>query len=163
MAVEEACLPWNPLPARFSTSWQVDVVQLVEGYRDNSHPGENLSIAIAAYSEPTETEPREDAAWRIDFRGCIAYRMRTTHYRGSAPLTYPDPANHAAAFWEITPSRYAFGESGGLAASSGAELHHFVILAAIHTVYEILAQGWRCTPLPSVWAKPFSSGPFPQL
>ena len=26
---------------------------------------------------------------------------------------------------------------------------------------QILAQGWRCTPLPEEWAKPFFVGPFP--
>src|SRR5215469_8987737 len=108
MIEAEACLPWTPLPAKFSYNWQVDVVQLVEGFRDKTLPGENLSIAIAAYSEPTETEQREDAAWRIDFSSWVAYRMRIIHYAGSAPLACPD---NAAAFWEIARSHYAI-ESG---------------------------------------------------
>ena len=133
-------------------------MQFVEGLRDKSRKGENLSIAIAAYSEPTEMEQREDAAWRIDFSSCVAYRMRIINYVGSAPLTCPD---NAVAFWEIAPSRHAI-ESGVHSAYSGADVHHYVIVAAIHSAYEILAQGWRCTPLPSEWAKPFSSDPFPR-
>jgi hypothetical protein len=148
----------DPLPARFSRDWLVDVVHLVEDYCDPLSPGENLSIAAAAYAEPTATAPREDAAWRIDFRACEAYRKRIIHYAGSHPLTRPD--QQGTAFWEIAPSRYAV-ESGVHSAYPGAAFNHYVIVAAIHTVYEILAQEWHCTPLPEEWAKPFSGGPFP--
>jgi hypothetical protein len=162
--IEEACLPWTPLPEPFSHDWAVDVVHLAEDYSHETRPAtfENRSIAVAAYSEPTATLPRQDAAWRIDFRHCEAYRKRIIDYAGADPLTgadvrtRPDPQT---AFWEIAPSRYLV-ESGVCAANPGFEFHHYVI-AAMQTVYEILAQGWRCTPLPEEWAKPFSGGPFP--
>jgi hypothetical protein len=156
---EEACLPWTPLPERFSREWQVDVVHLAEDYGEHMGEGEDLSIAVAAYSEPTTTAAREDAAWRIDFRHCQAYRKRIINYAGADPLTRMD--REGTAFWEISPSRYAV-ESGVRAAYPGQEIHHYVIVAAIHTVYEILAEAWRCTPLPNEWAKPFSLGPYPR-
>lgn len=160
VVIKEACLPWTPLPEPFSHDWAVDVVHLAEGYSDDLRPFENLSIAVAAYSEPTATTPREDAAWRIDFRRCEAYRKRIIHYTGSSRLTRPDRWT-GTAFWEIAPSRYLV-ESGVGSAYSGEEFHHYVIVAALTTVYEILAQDWRCTPLPEEWAKPFSGGPFPR-
>lgn len=161
MRIKEACLPWTPLPEPFSHNWVVDVVHLAEDYSDQMRPFETLAIAVAAYSEPTATTPREDAAWRIDVRRCEAYRKRTIHYAGSSPLTCPDRYRRTGtAFWEIAPSRYLV-QSGVRGAYSGEEFHHYVIVAALTTVYEILAQGWRCTPLPKEWAKPFSSGPFP--
>lgn len=82
-------------------------------------------------------------------------------YAQANPLTAPDHYRSTGrAFWEIAPSRYLV-ESGVRSAYPGEEFHHYVIVAAIHTVYEILAQDWRCTPLPQEWAKPFSGGPFP--
>ena len=101
--------------------------------------------------------PREDVAWRIDFRYCAAYRKRIIHYAGSRPLTRPD---QQTAFWEIAPSRYVV--ESGVRDAHGGEMHHYVIVAALTTAYEILAQDWRCTPLPQEWAKAFSGGPFPR-
>lgn len=154
----ETCLPWEPIPARFSGNWQVDVIHVAEDYGGDRRPGENLTIALAAYSEPTATTPREDGAWRIDFTGCAAYRTRIINYVGAAPLTRPDTAS---AFWEIAGSHYLV-ESGvwSAYASHKHEVHHYVIVSAIHTAHEVLARGWRCTPLPPEWAKTFS-GPFP--
>lgn len=154
----EACLTWAPLPARFSGPWQVDVVHLAEDYSDNMQLGENLAVAVAAFADPTETAPREDRAWRLDFHSCSAYRKRIIDYAGAIPLTRPE---QTTAFWEIAPSRY-LSESGVHSAYPGAEIHHYVIVAEIHIAYEILARGWRCTRLPDEWAKPFSGGPFPR-
>jgi hypothetical protein len=153
--IEEACLPWTPLPERFSGSWQVDVVRLTEDLGP-------LAIAVAAYAEPTATAPREDAAWRIDFRGCEAHRRWIMGNAGAGPLTYPDHYRKTGiGLWEIAPSRYIV-ESGASSDYSGQGwYHHYVIVAAIHTVYEIIARDWRCTPLPREWAKPFTGGPFP--
>jgi hypothetical protein len=156
--IVEACLPWAPLPAHYSGNWQVDVVHLAESYGDDTRPGENLAIAVAAYPEPEETTTDEVAAWRLDFRACQAYRKRIINYAGSRPLTRPDAST---AFWEIAPSAYLV-RSGVGAAYPTYEYHHYVIVAGITEVYEILAQGWRCTPLPQEWAKPFSGGPFPR-
>jgi hypothetical protein len=161
--IEEACLPWTPLPEPFSHDWAVDVVHLAETTGNRRPPGENLSIAVAAYSEPTATTPRHDAAWRIDFRYCQAYRKRILNYAGADPLTGADPQTRPdpqTAFWEIAPSRYLV-ESGVRSGYPGEEFHHYVIVAGIDTVYEMLAQDWHCTPLPQEWAKPFSDGPFP--
>lgn len=157
-AVQEVTSLWNPLPERFSGNWQVDVVHVAEDYSVEMRAGENLSLAVAAYSEPTGTMPREDVAWRIDFSGCQAYRKRIIGYAGAAALTRP---NQVSAFWEIAPSRYVL-ESGVHSAYPSAEIHHYVILAAIHAAYEVLASGWRCTELPREWARPFSGGPFPR-
>jgi hypothetical protein len=133
-------------------------VHVAEDYGAHMRPGENLSIAVAAYDEPAATAPREDAAWRIDFRECQAYRKRIIFYAGSSPLKRPE---QPTAFWEIAPSRYAV-QSGVRAAYPGQEIHHYVIVAALTSVYEVLAQGWRCTPLPPEWAKAFAGGPFPR-
>ena len=32
----EACLPWEPMPARFSGNWQVDVTHVAEGYGEEA-------------------------------------------------------------------------------------------------------------------------------
>lgn len=158
MAIIEACVPWEPIPERFNTNWTVDVVHLEEAYTSESRSRKaNLSIAIAAYSEPHEGRQRENGAWRIDFLLFKAYQMRTINYPGSLPLTRPDTTS---AFWEITPSRFA-EESGVLGASPGREVHHYIIVAAMHTAYEIVAEGWHCEPLPEEWARPFSPDPFP--
>lgn len=53
--IEEACLPWTPLPERFSGSWQVDVVHVAEADSADIRPFETLAIAVAAYAEPTAT------------------------------------------------------------------------------------------------------------
>ncbi len=152
----EACLPWEPIPARFSGDWQVDVTHVAEDYGEDCQPAENLTVALAAYSEPTETTPREEGAWRIDFTGCEAYRTRIISYTGSTPLARPD--THGA-FWEITGSHYLV-ESGVWGAYYPREFHHYVIVSAIHLVHEVLATGWRCTPLSPEWAKAFG-GPVP--
>ncbi len=150
----ESWLPWEPIPARFSESWQVSVNHLDEDYGEDRQPGENLTIALAAYTEDTDTAPGEIEAWRIDFTACTTYRRRITGYAGSLPLTRPRSHN---AFWEITGSHYLI-ESGvwsahSMSAEQGA-FHHFVIVS-FHKVYEVIARGWRCTPLPVEWAKTF--------
>lgn len=157
MKKPEACLSWEPIPAHFSGDWQVDVTHIDEDYGEDRQPGENLTIALTAYSESTDAMPREERAWRIDFTGCGAYRKRIISYAGSASLTCPDTAS---AFWEITGSHYLV-ESGVWAAYVSREFHHYVIVSAIHTVYEVLASGWRCIPLPQEWAKTFH-GPMPK-
>ncbi len=43
----EACLPWEPIPARFSGNWQVDVIHVDEDYGEDRQPGENLTITVA--------------------------------------------------------------------------------------------------------------------
>ncbi len=152
----EACLAWKPIPARFSGNWQVDVTHVAEDYGEDRRPGENLTIALAAYHEPIDRASREVEAWRIDFSGCEAYRTRIINYVGAAPLTCPD---RDSAFWEITGSHYLV-ESGVWAAYFPKEFHHYVIVSAINTVHEVIAIGWRCTPLPPEWAKTFN-GPMP--
>lgn len=156
LSAPEACLPWEPIPVHFSGVWQVDVTHVAEDYGEDRRPGENLSIALAAYSEPTDTTSGEVGAWRIDFTGCEAYRKRIINYVGSASLARPD---RTTAFWEITGSRYLI-ESGVWSAYFTQEFHHYVIVSAIHTAYEVLARGWRCTSLPPEWAKTFN-GPIP--
>ena len=165
----EGCLPWEPIPARFSGSWQVDVIHVDEDYGEDRQPGENFTVAVAAYIPPTDTTPGDGGAWRIDFSSCAAYRSRIINYAGSAPLTRPD--THGA-FWEFTGSHYLI-ESGVWSAHSEYRsqhhsdvLHlpgfrHFVIVSEIHTAHEVLARGWRCTPLPQEWAKTFT-GPMPK-
>ena len=32
----EACLPWEPIPARFSGNWQVDDTHVAEGYGEEA-------------------------------------------------------------------------------------------------------------------------------
>lgn len=149
----EACLPWEPIPAHFSESWQVSVFHLDEDYGEDRQSGENLTIALAAYTQDSDTTPGEVEAWRIDFTACTTYRRWVTGYAGSLPLTRPGP--HSA-FWEITNSHYLI-ESGTWSANSMYAkpdvAHHFVIVSAIHDVYEVIARGWRCTPLPAEWAK----------
>lgn len=156
----ESCLSWEPIPARFSGPWQVDVTHVAEDYGADRQPGENFTIALAAYAEPTDTAPREAAAWRIDFTGCQAYRQRIVGYTGALPLTGD---GRPVAFWEITGSHYLV-ESGvwaGTGLLRSTTIHHFVIVSEIHTVHEVLALGWRCTPLPQEWAKTFN-GPMPK-
>jgi hypothetical protein len=122
--IEEACLPWAPLPERFSRNWPVDVVHVPEGYTAVMRPAETLAIAVAAYAEPTPTRPRADAAWRIDFRGCRAYRKRIIDYVGADPLSSPDSYRSTGlACWEIAPSRYLV-ESGVRSAYPAQEFHH---------------------------------------
>ncbi len=152
LGTPEECMPWEPIPVRFSESWQVSVFHLDEDYGEDLQPGENLTIALAAYTQPTDGTPGEVGAWRIDFTGCSAYRRRITGYTGASHLTRSTP--HSA-FWEITGSHYLI-ESGvwsayGLHREPGA-IHHFVIVSALHVVYEVIARGWRCTPLPEEWA-----------
>jgi hypothetical protein len=159
----ETCLAWEPIPSRFSGDWQVDVTHVAEDYGEDRWPGENLTIALAAYYEftdtklgPASTHHHEVGAWRIDFTGCGAYRTRVINYVGAAPLTRPDTAS---AFWEIAGSHYLV-KSGAWAAYFPREFHHYVIVSGIHTVHEVIATGWRCTPLPPEWAKTFN-GPMP--
>ncbi len=156
----EACVPWEPIPVRFAYDWQVGVTHVAEDYGEDRPTGENLTIAVAAFVEAPKTAPREEGAWRIDFTGCEAYRKRTINYTGSAPLTKPDPTGRlGTAFWEITRSHY-FVESGVWNAYYSQHFHqrfhHYVIVSAIHTVHEVIARGWRCTPLPQEWAQPFT-------
>lgn len=155
----ESCLPWEPIPARFSGDWQVDVTHVTEDYGEDRPLGENLTIALAAYLPPTDTTPGDSGAWRLDFTACQAYRRRIINYEGSDPLTRADP--HGA-FWEITGSHYLI-ESGVWATCfpRANEFHHYVMVCEIHIVYEVLARGWRCTPLPPEWAKTFN-GPMPK-
>lgn len=89
----EGCLPWEPIPARFAYDWQVGVTHVAEDYGEDRPTDENLTIAVAAFVEATETAPREEGAWRIDFTDCKAYRKRIIHYMGSAPLTRHDPTS----------------------------------------------------------------------
>jgi hypothetical protein len=141
----EVCLPWEPIPARFSGSWQVDITYVAEDYGEDRQPGENVTIAVAASMPPTDTTPGDAGAWRIDFSGCAAYSCRIINYEGSAPLTRPDTAG---AFWEITGSHYLI-ESGVWSAHSAYHsqaphlpgYRHFIIVSAIHTVHEVLARG----------------------
>jgi hypothetical protein len=159
--IQEACLPWSPIPERFNHEWAVGVVHLAEGYDENTRMLENLSVGVAASSEPTASAPREFGAWRIDFRRCEAYRKRIVRYQGAEPFHCTTPDAYAA-FWEIAPSRYLV-ESGVFgAANMGQEIHHYVIVSGINEVYEIIAEAWRCTPLSQEWAQPFSGGPFPR-
>ena len=156
--IVEACLPWKPIPEQFTGDWQVDVVHLEEAHTAESlRRGASVSVAIAAYSEPTAERPRENRAWRLDFTGCWAFRRRTINYEGAAPLTRPDA--HSA-LWEISPSHFII-ESGAQGAYSHLALHHYVIVAAIHDAYEFVATGWNVEPLPEEWARPFSNEPFP--
>jgi hypothetical protein len=161
----EACLPWEPIPARFSEDWQVDVTHVSEDYGEDRQPEDgNVTIAVAAYIPAMETTPEDGGAWRIDFSGCWAYRCRIVGYAGSAPLTRP-AANAHGAFWEITDSHYLV-ESGVWSAhyaevSQPPGFHHFVTVSGIHTVYEVLAHGWHCRPLPAEWAKTFTA-PMPK-
>jgi hypothetical protein len=112
-----ACLSWEPIPARFSGSWQVDVTHVAEDYGEDRRPSENLTIALAAYGECTETTPspasshlHDVGAWRIDFTGCAAYRTRITGYVAvSVPVKDTDTAT---AFWEITGSHYLLWRAG---------------------------------------------------
>ncbi len=157
MNAPEACLPWEPIPARFSGDWQLDVTHVAEDYGEDRQPGDHLTIAVAAYIAPTDTTPGDGGAWRINFTGCEAYRKRIITYVGATPLTRPDTAG---AFWEITGSHYLI-ESGVWSAYFPQEFHHYVIVSAIHTVHEVLARGWRCKPLPQEWAKTFN-GPMPK-
>jgi hypothetical protein len=158
--IVEACLPWTPIPEQFGGAWQVDVVHFEEAAtaesRRRSAP---VSVAIAAYSEPTAERPREDGAWRLDFAHCYAFRRRIIHYTGSAPLTRPDADS---AFWEIAPSQFMV-DSGvqGAHAHFSSLFHHYVIVAGIHEVYEFVATGWTVEALPDEWAQPFGSKPFP--
>ncbi len=153
----EACLPWEPFPAaRILSECGVDVIHVTEDYGENRRPGEYFTIALAAATEPTETEPGPAAAWSLDFTRCEAYRRRIIYYEGSAPLTQPA---RRPAFWEITGSHYLI-ESGVWGAYYPTEFHHYVIVSACTTVHEVLATGWRCTPLPPEWAKRFD-GPLP--
>lgn len=157
----EQCQAWQPIPPEFSGVWQVDVVHLAEAYDEESRRRNcNLSLAIAAYSDRTDERPRRDRAWRLDFTGCQAYRKRVIDYPGAVKLTRPQSQNHGA-FWEITSSHYLV-ESGVQGAYPSSSLHHYVIIAAIHDVYEILAAGWHCEPLPAEWAKPFDTSPTPR-
>jgi hypothetical protein len=159
----EACLAWEPIPARFSGNWQVGVTHVAEDYGEDRRPGENLTIALAAYYELTDTKLRpssshqhEVGAWRIDFTGCEAYRNRIVNYVGATPLTRPDTAS---ALWEIVGSHFLV-ESGAWDAYFPRAFHHYVIVSAIHTVHEVIATGWRCTSLPLEWARTFN-GPMP--
>lgn len=159
--IVEACLPWTPIPKEFSGNWQVDVVRLEEGFTTEwVGRSTRVSLAVAAYSEPTPERPREDRAWRLDFASCCAYRRRIIGYDGAAPLTQPE-SKSSAAFWEISPSRFIV-ESGVEGAYSHATFHHYVIVAAIFDVYEFVATGWKIEPLPDEWAHPFSNKPFPR-
>lgn len=158
--IVEACLPWNPVPEQFTGDWQVDVVHLEEAHTAESvRRGASVSVAIAAYSDPTAERPRENRAWRLDFVGCCAFRHRTINYEGAAPLTRPGTDAHSA-FWEIAPSRF-ITESGAQGSCSHLTFHHYVIVAAIHDVYEFVATGWNVESLPKDWARPFSGEPFP--
>lgn len=152
----ESCLPWEPIPARFSGNWQVDVSHVTEDYGQDRPPAEYFTIALAASIAPTDTTPGEAGAWRIDFIRCEAYRKRIINYTGSAPLTRPD---RGSAFWEITGSHYLV-ESGVWGTYYPTAFHHYVIVSELTTVHEVLASGWRCTPLPPEWAKTFD-GPMP--
>ena len=159
--IVEACLPWNPIPKEFSGCWQVDVVHLEEGFTtENVARNASVSLAIAAYSDPTPERPREDRAWRLDFTRCWAYRRRIIGYEGDAPLTRPETDPHLA-FWEISPSRFII-ESGVQGLYSHAAFHHYVIVAAIHEAYEFVATGWKVQRRPDEWAHPFSNKPFPR-
>jgi hypothetical protein len=151
----EACLPWEPIPARFSGAWQVGVTHVTE-YSQDQPPAEYFTIALTAYCEASDplqksasSHVHETGAWRIDFIRCEAYRKRVVDYTGSAPLTRPD---RDRAFWEITGSHYLV-ESGVWAAYYPTPFHHYVILSDLTTAYEVLASGWRCTPLAPEWAK----------
>jgi hypothetical protein len=156
--IVEACLAWKPIPELFTGVWQVDVVHLEEAHTAESlHRKAGVSVAIAAYSEPTAERPRENRAWRLDFSGCAAFRRRIINYEGAAPLTRPDA--HSA-FWEIAPSHFIV-ESGVQGSVQHLTSHHYVIVAAIHDVYEFVATSWSVEPLPEAWARPFSAEPFP--
>lgn len=166
LSAPEGCLPWEPIPAHVADVAQVNVTHVAEDYGEGQPTGENLTIAIAAFAEATETAPREEGAWRIDFTGCGAYRKRIINYVGSAPLTRPDLTGViGTAFWEIAGSHY-FVESGVWGAHDSQyfhqRFHHYVIVSATHTVHEVIASGWRCTPLPQQWAQPFVSYPMPK-
>lgn len=148
----EGCQAWEPIPSRFPGIWQVDVTHVAEDYGTDRRPGENLTIAVAASTALSDPMPRDVGAWRIDFTSCAAYRERITNYVGATPLTRPDTPT---AFWEITGSHFLV-ESGVWAAYrmyNYGEFHHYVIISAMHTVHEVLAYGWRATPLPAAWAK----------
>jgi hypothetical protein len=154
----EACLPWNPIKEHFTGNWQVDVVHLEEAITAESlRRKASVSVAIAAYSEPTAERPRDNRAWRLDFGGCCAFRRRIDSYPGAAPLTRPDTQS---AFWEIAPSHFIV-ESGAQGGYPGVTFHHYVIVAAIFVVYEFVAERWAIEPLPEAWARPFTREPFP--
>lgn len=170
--IEEACVPWNPIPERFNHNWAVDLAHFEEAHTaDNTARRASVSVAIAAFVE--DAERREAGAWRLDFLRCRAFQRRIIGYRGSAPLTSPD---NEATFWDIAPSRLIV-ESGALGAHSGpvrpivenGELgapvhitfHHYVIVSAMFDAYEFVAEGWSCESLPEEWAKPFD-GPTPR-
>lgn len=161
----EACVLWNPIPEPFNRNWQVDVVHLVEAHDAESYQRQaQLSLAIAAYRE--KAGEREDRAWRLDFGGVVAYRKRSTDHLTHLPIPSPDTQT---ALWEVSPSSYVLENVGDRLLPpdsrlnyAEAHLHHYVIRAAIHTLYEVLATRWSCEPLPPEWARPFSTDPFPR-
>lgn len=100
MAIEEACLPWEPIPEEANKEWQVDVVHLEE---TPTNPGEDLSLVIAAaWGDDTGNEPSR-GAWQLSFRRVYAFRKRFYGDAGNLSLTRP---NREKATWEIFPSRY---------------------------------------------------------
>jgi hypothetical protein len=48
----EGCLPWEPIPARFSGSWQVDVIHVDEDYGEDRQPGETSPSPWLPISRP---------------------------------------------------------------------------------------------------------------
>lgn len=152
----EICLLWEPIPPRFAHRHWVDVTHVAEDYGSDHEPSGNLTIALASFCAPTAALPHDAGAWRIDFTDCQAYRARYIHVVGAAPLTRPDvPADAPSALWEITGSHYLV-ESGVWAAHKDyihRAFHHYVIVSAPFFAHEVVARGWRCTPLPADWAQ----------
>lgn len=172
LAFIEECVPWNPIPEQFNGNWAVDVQHVEQGLSASSGRDAAVSVALAAYAVPVGEAQSEVGAWRLDFYGCWAYHHRIVGYHGAAPLTRP---NSNAAFWEIAPSRFtvesgvldAYGTPGRRFLGNGElsepinhTFHHYVIMSAIHDVYEFVAERYTCEPLPERYARTFD-GPFP--
>ena len=145
----ESCLPWEPIPSRFSRAPWVTVTHVAEDYGNDNQSSGNLTIALAAHY--ATVTPGDVGAWRIDFTGCETYRARYIGVAGAAPLTRPE---ELSALWEISGSHYLV-ESGVWASHKDYlrhAYHHYVILNATFFVHEVIALSWRCSPLPPAWA-----------
>ncbi len=157
MPIEEACLPWNPIPEEANKNWQVNVVHIVA---PQTRPSMTLSLVVAAY---WGTEPGNDpgrGAWQVTFEGVYALRIRPGDFTGNLPLTRP---NEQKATWELFPSRYLEESSApnGNSLYFRERVHHFVIDTGGFTVYDIAAVTWTSEPFPISWAWPFSDFPVP--
>lgn len=140
--MDQASVPWDPIPEPKNSVWNLEVLSFQEMRLIPS----NRVVVVLEWREEGEDHQLLRTRWRITFDGVSAYRMTSSaDWFKRLKLDYPYPDR---ATWELTSSQWL---DEVVQSNDPQPMHHFAIVTVgpcEGTMYELAAHKWRVETLP---------------